>query len=296
MRTKPQHGGLALLLAILALAVVGAWLYLTVQPAKASGADTAAGVAYLEAQEQKDPAAVDVFLREREEQRRREEEERRRLEEEQRAEEERERLRAERRAEYEARIEAIESGETDVWGEFHDYVILGDSRAVGFYYYDFLEKSRVLADGGDTILKIGWHMDEIVALQPKYIFLCYGLNDVSIGIWSTKEEYVADLLDYIADLRENLPDAVIVVSSILPARDPAFELSSKWYQIPDFSAAIAEACAENGVVFVDNTEICDTYANYWQPDGIHVRPEFYPYWARNLIVGIIRNEMETELS
>ena len=91
-------------------------------------------------------------------------------------------------------------------------------------------------------------------------------------------------------------DAVIVVSSILPARDPAFELSSKWYEIPDFSAAIAEACAENGVVFVDNTEISETYANYWQPDGIHVRPEFYPYWARNLIVGIIRDEMETELS
>ena len=133
-------------------------------------------------------------------------------------------------------------------------------------------------------------------MQPKYIFLCYGLNDVSIGIWSTKEEYVADLMDYIADLRDNLPDAVIVVSSILPARDPAFELSSKWYEIPDFSAAIAEACAENGVVFVDNTEICDTYADYWQPDGIHVRPEFYPYWARNLIVGIIRNEMETELT
>ncbi|MGN1307261.1 MAG: SGNH/GDSL hydrolase family protein [Faecousia sp.] len=289
MRTKKQHGVLAALLAVLALAVVAAWVYLTIRPAKASGADTAAGLAYLEAQEQKEPAEVDAFLREREEQRRR-------LEEEQRAEEELERLRAERRAEYEARIEAIESGETDVWGEFHDYVILGDSRAVGFYYFDFLEKSRVLAGGGDTILKIGEHMSEIVALQPKYIFLCYGLNDVSIGIWNTKEEYVADLLDYIAELRENLPDAVIVVSSILPARDPAFELSSKWYQIPDFSAAIAEACAENGVVFVDNTEICETYANYWQPDGIHVRPEFYPYWARNLIVGIIRDEMETELS
>lgn len=296
MRTKKQHGVLAVLLAVLAFAVAAAWVYLTVRPAKASGVDTAAGLAYLEAQERKDPAEVDVFLRQREEQRRIEEEERRRAEEEQRAEEERERIRAERRAEYEARIAAIENGETDVWGEFHDFVILGDSRAVGFYYYDFLDKSRVLAGSGDTILKIGEHMSEIVALQPKYIFLCYGLNDVSIGIWSTKEEYVADLLDYIADLRENLPDAVIVVSSILPARDPAFELSSKWYQIPDFSAAIAEACGEIGVVFVDNTEICDTYADYWQPDGIHVRPEFYPYWARNLIVGIIRNEMETELS
>lgn len=289
MRTEKQRGALALLLTLLALTLVGAWLYCAVRPAQASSADTAAGLAYLEAQEKKNPADVDAVLREREEQRRIEEER-------QRAEEERERLRAERRAEYEARIAAIESGETDIWGEFHDFVILGDSRAVGFYYYDFLEKSRVLAGGGDTILKIGEHMNEIAALQPKYIFLCYGLNDVSIGIWDTEEEYVADLLEYIAELRETLPDAVIVVSSILPARDPAFELSSRWYRIPDFSAAIAAACEENGVIFVDNTEICETYADDWQPDGIHVRPEFYPYWARNLIVGVIRDEMETELS
>ena len=111
MRTKKQHGALAVLLAVLAFAVAAAWVYLTVRPAKASGVDTAAGLAYLEAQERKDPAEVDVFLRQREEQRRIEEEERRRAEEEQRAEEERERIRAERRAEYEARIAAIENRE-----------------------------------------------------------------------------------------------------------------------------------------------------------------------------------------
>lgn len=296
LRQKKQHGAVAALLTLALLAGMAAWLYLSASPVKAQGVDTEAGIAFLASQETRDPAEVDTILREREEERRRLEEERRRQEEEQRAAEERERLREERRAEYQARIDAILNGDVDIWGEFKDFVILGDSRAVGFYYYDFLETSRVLAGGGDTILNISYHMSEIIALQPKYIFLCYGLNDVSIGVWDTEEEYVEDFREDIVKLRENLPDSVIVVSSILPARDPAFALSSRWYRIPDFSAAVAELCAQEGVIFVDNTEICETYANYWQPDGIHVRPEFYPYWARNLIAGIVKNEMESELS
>lgn len=296
MKKKKQHGVLAICLSVALLVGIVAWLYTSVQPAAAHGVDTAAGIAYLKAQEAKDPAEVDAFLRAREEERKREEEARRQAEEEQRAEEERERLRAEIRAEYEARIEEIESGETDIWAEFQDYVILGDSRAVGFYYFDFLETSRVLAGGGDTILKVAEHMSELLALQPKYIFLCYGVNDVSIGIWDTKEDYTKEFRSVLADLRENLPDATIIVSSILPTRDPAFELSSRWYQIPDFNVAVAEMCAQEGVIFVDNAEISETYAEYWQPDGIHVRPEFYPYWARNLIVGVLENEMESELS
>lgn len=289
MRQKKQHSAVAALLTLALLAGITAWLYLSASPVKAQNVDTAAGLAFLAAQEIKDPAEVDTLLREREEERRRQEEE-------QRAAEEQEHLREERRAEYQARIDAILNGDVDIWGEFEDFVILGDSRAVGFYYYDFLETSRVLAGGGDTILRVADHMSEIVALQPKYIFLCYGLNDVSIGIWNTEEAYVEEFRGVLASLREKLPDAVIVVSSILPAQDPAFALSSRWYRIPDFSAAVAELCAQEGVVFVDNTEICEIYANYWQPDGIHVRPEFYPYWARNLIVGIIKDEMESELS
>ena len=184
-------------------------------------------------------------------------------------------------------IEQIRNEEVDIWSMFHDYVILGDSRAVGFWYFDFLPEENCLTGGGDTIRNVEMNMDGILALDPKYIFLCYGLNDVSIGYWDNPEEYVAEMMQVIADLNERLPEATVIVSSILPARDPAFELSSKWYNIPDFSAAVGEACREAGVIFIDNDAICEQYADWWQPDGIHVRPEFYPYWAQNLIVGII---------
>lgn len=109
------------------------------------------------------------------------------------------------RQERDALVAKITSGELDIWSMFDSYVILGDSRAVGFYYFDFLEKSRVLADGGNTIRDVAAHMDDIRALQPDYVYLCYGLNDISIGYWDTKEEYVAELLQVVADLKEALP-------------------------------------------------------------------------------------------
>lgn len=191
-------------------------------------------------------------------------------------------------AEQLALIEQIENDEVDVWSLFHDYVILGDSRAVGFWYFDFLPEDHCLTGGGDTIRNVGMNMDGIMERQPKYIFLCYGLNDTSIGYWKTSDVYVEEMMEVIADLQDRLPGVTVVVSSILPARDPAFERSSKWYNIPEYSAAVEAACQEAGVIFVNNDEICEEYAHWWQPDGIHVRPEFYPYWAKNLIIGIIK--------
>lgn len=184
------------------------------------------GVAYLEALERKDPAVVDAVL----EQRRKEELERERDE----------------------IMDALTSGDRDVWSMFQDYVILGDSRAVGFWYYDFLDKERVLADGGHTIRNIEPYLEDIKALDPSYIFLCYGLNDVSIGYWDTPEEYAEEMVQRVQMLNEAVPNALVVVSSILPAFDPAFETASVWRKIPDFSAAVEEAC-EKTTLFLSTT-------------------------------------------
>lgn len=187
-------------------------------------------------------------------------------------------------AEREQKIEELLSGEVNVWSQFEDYVILGDSRAVGYWVFDFLDKSRVLADGGETIANVPDRLEGIKELNPSYIYLCYGLNDVSIGYWDTKEEYVEAFAETIALLQKELPNAKLIVSSILPARDPAFNLDSSWRQIPEYSALVGQWCAEHSIAFADNDAISETYANYWQNDGIHVMPEFYPYWAANLII------------
>ena len=85
-------------------------------------------------------------------------------------------------------------------------------------------------------------------------------------------------------LQKTLPDAVIVVSSILPAREPALSREKLWKQIPSYSEAVKKICAQCGALYADNTQLSEDHADLWQPDGVHLLPEFYPYWAANLII------------
>lgn len=200
-----------------------------------------------------------------------------------------------RRSIYEAEIDAqreelllqLSNGTIDPFSLFKDYVVMGDSRAVGFWYRDFLDKDRVLADGGHTIRNITEQMDTLVALNPSTIYLCYGLNDISIGYWNSAEEYVAEYMEIINEIQTRLPNATIVVSSILPARDPAFERSEKWRNIPAWSAALEQACLENGILFANCDQLAVDHPELWDPDGIHFREAFYPYWASNLVVTVL---------
>ena len=183
----------------------------------------------------------------------------------------------------EERRRLLLEGEISIWDTFEDYAILGDSRAVGFYYHEFLDESRCFAFGGATIRNIADYIEDLKSLNPKYIYLCFGLNDVGIGFWSTPEEYAEEYKEIIMNLRSELPNATIVVSSILIARDPAFEDNSAWYEIPDFNYVLMQMCAENDIKYADNTNICDEYPDLWDIDGIHLKDSFYPYWAANLL-------------
>lgn len=239
---------------------------------------TQAGIAYLEALEKKDPDAVRQVLRQR-------------------------RL-AELEAQREELLRQVKEGEVDPFTLFQDAVIMGDSRAVGFWYYGFVDESRTLTSTGATILEIRNQMDALEALNPAYIYLCYGMNDLKTGYWGSVERYVSKYMEYIAQIRERMPDAVVVVSSTLPYQDPAAlaededeadkaamdkedEETAIWEQLPEWNAALAAACAENGVIYVDNTEICTIYAELWEVDGIHVKKPFYPHWAKNLVVAAL---------
>ena len=204
-------------------------------------ADVQSGVSYLQSLETIDPDTVTQKLRQM------------RLE----------KLQAERAAREQALLDDIDT----VWQEFSDAVILGDS--------------RVLASSGERIDAIGGHIEDLKKLDPAYIFLCYGIND--LGWYGSAQDYADTLLEKIRLLRRELPEAVIVVSSILPAYEPAVSREKLWLQIPDYTAAVQAMCEENGVLFADNTQLSEDYADLWQPDGIHLLPEFYPHWAANLI-------------
>ncbi len=228
--------------------------------------EIAAGIAYLESLEKKDPDEVTQV---------RKEIHKKKLE-----------------AQRDELIAQLSSGTLDPFSFFKDAAILGDSRAVGFWYYEFVDKGRVFADGGHTIRNIADHMDALVALNPATVYLCYGLNDISIGIWDTPQEYTAEYMKIIRTLQEKLPEATIVVSSIMPAQAPAFDRTEQWRHIPEWSEALGQACKENHILFANCDKVAQQHADLWDVDGIHFRRELYPYWSSHLVVTQLTEEIE----
>lgn len=257
---------LAILAPILLIMVISMMLLGGREQAAAQNSVLDAGIEYLEERERKDPAEViqvrkDIY-------------------------------KAKLDAQRDQLVASLTDGTKDPFSMFKDYCVMGDSRAVGFWYRNFLDKSRCIADGGHTIRNIVENMDRLVEMNPSTIYLCYGLNDTSIGYWDTAEQYVGEYMQIIRQIQTRLPDATVVVSSILPAKDPAFQRSTKWYNIPEWSAALEKACEENGILFANCDKLAEDYPNLWDPDGIHFRKEFYPYWASCLLVAELMEDLK----
>ena len=204
--------------------------------------------------------------------------------------------RKEMEAQREQRRQQLINGQVDVWSLFGDAVIMGDSRAVGFSFFEYLPESRVLAGSGDTILSIEEHEDELVSLNPSVVFLCYGLNDTGMGIWESAQSYAADYLTILRRLKSELPNTLFFVSSILPVTWEALEQTPAWGDAYAFSEAVKEVCAKNGFGYVDCQALIDMHQDMYDEDGIHMVKEFYPLWASQMMLTVYENDAPAEES
>lgn len=255
-----QLSGALVATAIVAILVV-IWIGTAVAKPHTRKADTAAGLAYLDTLEQRNPDDVDAILRER------------------------------HPSILEGWGSIDEISGDNVWQVFKDYVILGDSRAVGYDVYGFLNPERVLAGAGDNINKIDEHLSQVEALQPRFIFIAYGINDVGIGLWPTPQDYADDMMRKIGTLQEKAPNAQIIVSSILPVQ--GVPENPAWYEIPEYNQALADTCKAQGIIFADNSQIVQEHIDLYDADNVHMQRDFYQYWGKNLIEAVYNNENHT---
>lgn len=194
-------------------------------------------------------------------------------------------------AEIQRQKEAMNQEDYNVWEHFGNIAMLGDSRTKEFAHSNFVEYRRVLAEDGDTILKVDSHLDELRDLNPTYVILQYGGNDIeNIGVWDTPEDYIRVVDEKIALIEETLPDAKVFVQSILPCIEPALSQIERYTWIPDWNDAIRLHCESNGIGYIDVTDAALEHPDCYEPDGMHFTSNFYEYWARELLLGVMRYE------
>lgn len=182
---------------------------------------------------------------------------------------------------------AVNNGEKDVFSLFNNSLILGDSRASGYSYYGFLPKSKVLADLGDTAYTISDHVQEVEAMQPRYIYISYGANDILSGLGADSENGYADLMEeQIDELLKVSPDSKIILNSILNVSNQALENNSAYQKIASYNQQLKQLAEKRGWTYIDNSSITNggNATEYYQSDGVHFISDFYYPWAKNMVL------------
>lgn len=183
-------------------------------------------------------------------------------------------------------LELSETDENAVWGGFDSAMILGDSRAVGFRYFEFLLENQVIAESGRRITDVPNEIEQVKKVNPKQIFLCFGLNDIRSEEWPEPADYAVAYQQVVAYLNQELPETTVYINSVLPATGAGLAEYAGYSRIGDYNAALQEMAETNGYRYIDNTVIAQEHLDLYEGDGLHLQKEFYKYWAANMLKGV----------
>lgn len=182
-------------------------------------------------------------------------------------------------------LNLADTDEGAVWGSFEDAAILGDSRAVGFSFYELLPEDQVMAESGAVITDVSKNIDQLKRLNPEMVFLCYGINDVKSGLWPEPADYAAECAAQMQAVINALPESGVYLNSILPAGGNAV-WDASYARIDEYNAALKAMAAQKGYGYIDNTVLAEEHQGLYQEDGLHLQTEFYKYWAANMLTGV----------
>ena len=165
-----------------------------------------------------------------------------------------------------------------------DIVFFGDSLT---YYGDFasLFPNKVVFNlglRGDTIQGMIDRVEQVKLLEPKQVFLMAGINDVAN---CSVEEFGKQYETLVLKLKELLPDASIVIQSMLPVNNRDFSISCNNELIEICNKAIEKIAEFFDLKYIDLYELYfqeGVLSNLDTMDGLHIKRESYYKWFQGL--------------
>lgn len=167
---------------------------------------------------------------------------------------------------------------------FGNAVFVGDSVMTGFDVYMGLPNNvNVFAEVGAFMDKhLPTVIDSVIARYPKYVFVRYGINEMGTTT-AEADAFASRYKGYIQKLKNNLPDAKIVVLGIAPVGNAAVAKNSRFGMINEYNTRIKAFCQEIGVAYYENSELFISNASLYSKDGIHFSKELYQKWVKDII-------------
>ena len=164
-----------------------------------------------------------------------------------------------------------------------DVVMLGDSLTQRGEWWELL--GRPVANRGissDTVADVEARLDDVVALQPKVLFLLVGVNDLARGV--TPEALAARHAALVAELRRRIPETRLVVEPLLPIRDEVVESRGRTSATIRRTNELLRSAA--GADWLDlHVKLADANGELdarYSFDGVHLTAAGYRVWAEAL--------------
>lgn len=159
---------------------------------------------------------------------------------------------------------------------FTSSVVMGDSITAGFAEYDILNASSVVAEIGAGLEGAKEQAGKVKEINPQVVFLSYGVNDI-LSTQGDTDIFINNYKGLIKELQEEAPNTKIFVNSIFPVSKQEREQEPIFEQLDIYNEALREMCDKQQIAYIDNTELVSD--RYYEEDGIHFKPDFYPVWA-----------------
>lgn len=157
-------------------------------------------------------------------------------------------------------------------------ILVGDSLTMWFPQEELPVGSLWLNQGisGDNSSGILKRLSAFSQTKPDVIYVLAGINDLRQG--ATDQVILGNLHQIVRRLRQDHPQAQVVVQSILPTRLTTIPNS----RIRDLNQQIAVIAQQEGARYLDlHTRFTDTQGNLREnltTDGLHLSPHGYAVW------------------
>ncbi len=168
-----------------------------------------------------------------------------------------------------------------------DIVFFGDSLT---YYGNFsmVFPNKIVCNlglRGDTIQGMIDRVEQVCLLEPDKVFLMAGINDVACYSDTGFETMYEKLVSIIM---QKLPNAGIIIQSLLPVNDQEFQISCHNHQIEECNKIIMGIASNHKLQFVDlytQYEKNGILAKEDTLDGLHLCTSKYLIWY-DLVKGL----------
>ena len=165
-----------------------------------------------------------------------------------------------------------------------DIVFFGDSLT---YYGDFSSAfpDKIVCNlglRGDTIQGMTDRVEQVKMLDPEVVYLMAGINDIAS---CTPERFKKQFENLVATTQRVIPNADIIIQSLLPVNDKDFVISCTNNQVRACNIEIKKVADFYHLCFLDLFSIYENEKVLHKKetiDGIHLTQQAYNRWLKKI--------------